>query len=258
MTGDPARVVVAGDWDGNQRWAARVINYAADHRAGFVVQCGDFGYRGNRGWTDVYLSHLDSVLARRGIELYWIDGNHENHPLLAQIPIDPETGRRPITDYISHLPRCYGWCWHGQTWLALGGAHSVDRRWGQQGRDWWPEEELSAQDAARAIQGGPADVIVAHDCPAGVAIPGLDRPSSWPAEDLAASEEHRHRIQSVVDATHPHTLFHGHFHRRYNGEYLSPDGNRTHIIGLAEDAAASLNANCVLIDLPIPAEREEN
>lgn len=161
--------MVAGDWDANQRWAARVINHAADHGAGFVVQCGDFGYHENRGWTDVYLSHLDSVLARRGIELYWVDGNHENHPLLVQIPIDPETGRRPITDYISHLPRGYRWCWHGQTWLALGGAHSVDRRWGRQGRDWWPEEELSTEDTARAIQGGPADVIVAHDCPAGVA-----------------------------------------------------------------------------------------
>nr|WP_142277563.1 hypothetical protein [Mycobacterium timonense] len=134
----------------------------------------------------------------------------------------------------------------------------MDRRWGRQGRDWWPEEELSAQDTARAIRGGPVDVIVAHDCPAGVAIPGLDRPSSWPAEDLAASEEHRRRLQSVVDATRPHALFHGHFHRRYNSEYISPDGTRTRIVGLAEDGTVSLNANCVLLDLPMRSESEEN
>ena len=82
---------------------------------------------------------------------------------------------------------------------------------------WWREETVTEADLNRAVAGGPADVLVAHDCPAGVEIPGLAETAHlWPAEELVAAEAHRRRLRSVVDLVRPSTVWHGHFHRRYS------------------------------------------
>jgi hypothetical protein len=67
------------------------------------------------------------------------------------------------------------------------------------------------------VAGGPADVLVSHDCPSGVDIPGLSASASlWPAEELVAAEAHRARLRTVVDAVRPRAVWHGHFHQRYS------------------------------------------
>lgn len=58
------------------------------------------------------------------------------------------------------------------SWLALG-AISVARRWRTPGRSWWAEERISRNDADAAIAGGPVNVMVSHDAPNGVTIPGI-------------------------------------------------------------------------------------
>jgi hypothetical protein len=101
-------------------------------------------------------------------------------------------------------------------WLALGGAHSVDRPWREPGVSWWREETVTDADVDRAVTGGPADVLICHDCPAGVPIPGLEESAHlWPAEELVAANAHRARVRTVVDAVRPRAIWHGHFHRRY-------------------------------------------
>jgi hypothetical protein len=82
---------------------------------------------------------------------------------------------------------------------------------------WWREETVTEAEINRAVAGGPTDVMVAHDCPAGVEIPGLaETAHMWPAEEIVAAEAHRRRLRSVVDLVRPSTVWHGHFHRRYS------------------------------------------
>jgi hypothetical protein len=75
---------------------------------------------------------------------------------------------------------------------------------------------ITNDDIKRCIDGGPADVLVSHDCPTGVPIPGLERGKLiFPADALAQAEEHRTRLREVVDAVQPRAVWHGHYHVPY-------------------------------------------
>ena len=183
-------IAFAGDWHMNARWVPTAVRHAAEQGADVIVHLGDFGYT----FRAEFLQSLQRALDEAGLVLLFIDGNHENFAALLSLPVGAN-GLRRLTDRIWHLPRGFRWTWGGVRFLALGGAHSVDQPWRRLGTSWWPEEVLSEQDVAAAVAGGPADVLVSHDCPAGVAIPGwaptptCGRPSSWcwPASTVSAS-----------------------------------------------------------------------
>jgi hypothetical protein len=114
-------------------------------------------------------------------------------------------------------PRGTRWTWHGLTWLALGGATSLDRVGRTEGVSWWPEEALTIADADRAVAGGPVDVMVTHDAPAGVTVPGAGS-YLWREETMNASYLNRELLREVVDVVGPTHLFHGHFHTAYTAD----------------------------------------
>ena len=239
----PARVAFAGDWHANTRWGIAAIQHAADRGAEVIIQLGDFGYE----FRAAFLDGLERALTRTGLCLLFVDGNHEAFPTLLRYPVR-DNGLRQLTDRVWHLPRGFRWIWGGVRWLALGGAHSVDRPWREPGVSWWPEETLTDADLARASAGGPADVMVSHDCPAGVSIPGLaDSAHLWPAEELMASDDHRARMRTVVDAAQPTAIWHGHFHRRYTTSAELGYGPVT-VHGLDCDGSA-MEANIAILPL---------
>lgn len=238
----PDRIVLAGDWDANIHRACSVVQYAGLRAISTVVQLGDFGYGTPGGWSTRFLDAVEAACAQHCVTVLFIDGNHEYFPGLNALPIDPDTGLREIRPHIHHLPRGLRWTWHDTTWMALGGAHSVDRFARKEGVSWWPEEHLTAADVARAIDPGPVDVIISHDAPAGVLIPGLTS-TGFPAAEIAAADRHRDLVAAVVDATSPALVFHGHYHTRYSGLR-----GTTTIIGLADDSAP-LNENSLVLNL---------
>lgn len=218
---DPGLVAVAGDWHGNLAWALKAVKAAHDAGAAVVLQLGDFGYWRPDPSTRKYLFRLERQLSALDVQLLWVDGNHEDHARLSALPLAAD-GTRPISDHIAHLPRGHRWTWDdaggiASTWLALGGAVSLDRQWRRAGKTWWPEETINEDDAATAVAGGPADVLVSHDSPAGVAIPDM-RAGLWPAEAVADADRHRARLRRVVDEVCPRQLWHGHYHVRYDGD----------------------------------------
>jgi hypothetical protein len=209
--------MVVGDWHGNTQWALNVIKQAVDNlteeKFKIILSLGDFGL-----WPggDSYTTALSQALDDRDMIFWFVDGNHEDHDQLhelhAQQPgpvaIDPH-GR------IWHLPRGWRWNWHDRTWLALGGAVSLDRAVRIGGRSWWPEEEITEQQATDVIARGPADVMVTHDCPSGVVHTFSPPPSFWDLRDRARSDRHQEQLQGVVSAVQPGWLMHGHLHRAY-------------------------------------------
>ncbi len=219
LTTGPRRIVVAGDWHGDEEWAISVIRrvprlLAAESQR-IVLHLGDFGI-----WPDLhgkaYLDRVSGALAEAEAELWFVDGNHEDFAQLGKLDENPgPDGRVMVAPRIMHLPRGYRWNWHGLTWLACGGAVSLDRAVRTEGVDWWPEEEITTGQEAAISRGGHADVMVCHDCPSGVAHTFAHPPPEWAAEDLARNDAHRRRLQRIVDAVMPSYLMHGHLHRAY-------------------------------------------
>jgi hypothetical protein len=154
-----------------------------------------------------------------------VDGNHEDHDRIAEW-LDA-TDNQPWFDKrypnITHLPRGYRWQWWGKTWLAMGGAHSVDRLHRTPGKSWWEGEHITEDQITKAITGGPVDVMITHDCPFGINIPGIHtdekldaEKSFWPLSEIALANDHRKKLARVVDAVRPSLLVHGHYHVRYS------------------------------------------
>lgn len=233
---EPKKVMVAGDWHGNPYWAEQTIKYAKRNGADAIVHVGDYGFWTPSDRTYAYLLGSNQLLEELEMFLFWARGNHEWQPGLEEANAPGAT--KPVVfgefDRILFLPDGFRWNWWGMTWMALGGAHSVDRTWRTEGRDWWPNEVLNAEQVEYASRPGGVDVIVAHDAPRGHVIPGIGSGSQFPPEDLLAAETHRGLIRDVVDATRPSLFFHGHYHVNYRAK-LEREGGTTEIFGLDRD-----------------------
>jgi hypothetical protein len=239
---EPRRIGVAGDWHGNTAWAVRAVRRMAAllprDEPRIIVQLGDFGIWPGPEGRD-YLDRLDAGLTAAGAQLWFVDGNHEDFAQLARLRPGPD-GREPVTGRIWHLPRGHRWSWGGREWLALGGAVSLDRAGRTEGLDWWPEEEITRAQAAEVIAGGPADVMVTHDCPAGVEHAFDPPPSWWSPADLRRNDAHRELLRETVLAVRPDWLMHGHLHIGYHRR-VDLGAGPIEITGLDRDGAEAMN-----------------
>lgn len=241
----PKRVMTVGDWHGNLAWAQKVIAWAATEQGTeAIVHAGDFGYWVNSPATDRYLKGVSDTCIAAGVPLAFIDGNHEDHSRLAEHNI---IGGEAVELYphVWFLPRGYRWEWNDFTWMALGGAHSVDRQARTPLLNWWPEEHLTPEQVEYASRPGGVDVVVAHDCPEGVAIPGLT--SGWPYTELVAAQQHRMLVRDVFDAVEPMMWIHGHYHVSYAAGL-----HGSMVRGLADDKCGSMNEH----SMPVVDEGE--
>jgi len=223
---DTRRIVVAGDWHGNAEWAVHVIGMAADalddtspFASRIILHLGDFGIWPGDGGRK-YLRQVSEALKAADTTLWFVDGNHEDFPQIHErVEFNRgwsiSLGETEIAAGIYWQPRGSRWLWHGREWLALGGGVSLDRAIRTEGETWWPEEEITGEQEREAIEGGHADVMVTHDCPAKVTHTFPPPPSFWDVRDLARADAHRERLQRVVDAVQPAHLMHGHLHRSY-------------------------------------------
>jgi len=223
---EPDRIVVAGDWHGRTTQAVAAIRTAAgllaDQSYPVIVHCGDFGiWPGAVGLA--YLSAVSRELARtRGVLLFG-DGNHEDFTRLDALAADADEGGWPLPEPVPvtgnrrvlWLRRGARWRWHGREWLALGGGVSLDKARRTEGRDWWPQEAITPRQEEAVSAAGPADVMVTHDCPAGVVHAFPPPPAWWDLADIARSDPHRERLQRIVDTVRPSYLMHGHLHIGY-------------------------------------------
>lgn len=116
-----------------------------------VIVAGDFGFvwdgsNAERYWLDWFESKPWTTC--------FVDGNHENHRMLAELPVREWNG--------------------GLTVLAMGGATSNDRQYRREGRSWWPEEMPSEEEIEHCRSsldrvGWKVDHVVTHEAPAALA-----------------------------------------------------------------------------------------
>lgn len=237
------RILVAGDTHGNlQHWKNELLPAAATLDCPVILQLGDFGYWEHQKSGRYYLDWLNERCLARDVWVLWIDGNHENHTMLRSQYVDDYSEFACIRDRIWYAPRGMRWTWHGQRFLALGGAYSIDKNWRRPGTSWWPEEELDEEEITRASAGGKCDILVSHDVPYGIDLQlhfAIFR-ATYLKHDPSC-ERHRQRVRRVVDATHPRHLLHGHYHVPYNDVLTLDDGWSIKVTSLGCDEMGPLS-----------------
>lgn len=223
-----SRALVVGDMHGNLfAWERTILPAFKQSHADVILQVGDFGY----GWDDYYLPRLDELLDEAGVEVLWLDGNHENFDRLEAIGAFPnQTEPQATSRHTTYLPRGFVWTWHGVRCMALGGAYSVDKDYRTPHRSWWPQEELTDEDVGRACAQGIVQVMFTHDAPFGVQVPGLPGPAEEDRfRELCAPN--RTKVRDVQERMMPKTLFAGHMHVPYEQRGL----RNSWVVGLSHE-----------------------
>lgn len=222
------RVAVCGDWHGNVGWArtvARVLPYMAPDVT-TLFHLGD--------WS-MPPGEVDEVFAETDIERIFVTlGNHEPWDQISPL-LDEHPGHAVRVSKLTWLlPRPARLNVGGRRVLSLGGAASVDRQSRIEGQTWFPEEAITDENVIAATAGGPADLMLTHEGPAGTPVRPVreilrTNPHRFPKAALEASAASRARVSEVWDAVRPELLTHGHMHVAAGGK--TDDGRRVASLG---------------------------
>lgn len=211
------KILLAGDTHADLFWWDHLIAAAEANDCKTIMQLGDFGYLEPGLLYREYLDELSVMLMEADIDVVFLDGNHENHPLLwRKYKPDPD-GFCTVRDRLRYAPRGHSWMWDGVKCLAVGGAFSIDRADRTKGKSWWPEELTTEDDVVRSCSHGFVDVLFSHDAPMGANIPHI-------IPDIPQANENREKIREIVYTTLPAIVAHGHYHRRYTDVFDIPLG----------------------------------
>lgn len=217
----PQRILLAGDWHRHvgARHAIKVVQFAKENDIDTIVQLGDFGYRFGKNGDDGYRFEkpLQIALAANNVNLVWIDGNHDNHRLLHDLPrLANGFVKTGSSGRIFYAPRGHRWTWRDRTFGALGGAWSVNWRHLTEGVDLFSLLEETSDEDLASLGAGPLDYLLCHDVPKRVAM------KSILGEVL--TENTRKILQQAVDTTKPLRVFSGHWHQRKDYRIPRKDG----------------------------------
>lgn len=247
------KTVVAGDWHGNTVATRRAMHFAQKFGASEVFQVGDFGF----GWRqvasgDAMIDACSRAASAYEVDLFWLDGNHENFDKLEEIGAFGAQEPVELAPRVFYVPRGCVIERDGKRALVIGGAYSVDKKYRTPHKSWWPQEEITHADLERCYEAGEVDVVFSHDAPHPAFVAALTLAADgdlaeadhlvW-KNDLAfpGAAPNRMALQSVLESANPRLWVHGHYHTQY--EALLANG--TFVYGLdMETEAGSL----VLLD----------
>lgn len=132
----------------------------------YLVVCGDMGIVWDGGKSDQW---WQKWFEDKPFTTLFVDGNHENHPMLAQYPVEEWKGGKVhrVQPHVLHLIRGQVFNIDGTTLFAMGGASSHDKEYRVEGISWWPEELPSDAEYEEAIENLEAndwqvDLVVSH------------------------------------------------------------------------------------------------
>ncbi|WP_422390219.1 metallophosphoesterase family protein [Arthrobacter sp. N1] len=238
-----APLAVFGDWHGHLGWGLGAIDAAERAGVRTLLHVGDFGLDFPGPQRGRYESKLGQRLAGRNMRVIVSPGNHDNWSTIEKLPVD-EDGTAKFTEQILVLPRGGRTTVDGLVIGGLGGAYSVDQHRRKAGKDWWPTEEPTWQEAERLVAGGAVDVLLTHDVPA--SVPMRSELDLLPHIAERAGETRR-LLDSVIDRLQPPMVLCGHWHQRRQHRLERADGTKTQVHVLGKEL--NREGNAVLLKL---------
>lgn len=248
MTIEEQRVAFAGDWHGDHGFARMALRglsrLAPDVKT--IFHAGD--------WS-MDLGKSDQTCRAFGIERVLVcPGNHDDWGTLTPL-LDANPGEAiRVSESTWIMPRPFRLTVGGRILLALSGATSVDRYWRRPG-EWSPDETITDGDVAKAIAGGPADLMLTHESTANTPVRAVQNilrtnPLAFPQQSLVESAASRVRVRQVWDAVNPRLLFSGHMHAP--GAGTTEDGRRVISLGCngQQGNLAILNLQDLTVEVP--------
>ncbi len=236
-----SKILIAGDFHGNHKWAKRVIDLAYEKNISKIMQVGDFGiWPGKEG--DEYLYILDRYLTKHNIRLYFLPGNHEDWN---QLDLWQKEGPKTLEGFTSILNNIYytgkinNWIWENKKFAVVGGATSIDRKWRKLNESWWPQEALTNKEVIQARDIGKSDYLFTHDT-------SLQHPFEFLSYNIE-SEIHRGYMSEIGSAIRSDLWFHGHYHE-YDEYKFSYGLGYSKVYSLDCDGT-SLSRNTVILDI---------
>jgi len=187
------RILIVADVHADATFLKKVIKTARDHICDAIFQLGDFGY-----WPT---HNANFPKASPYMPIYFIDGNHEEHPKLNQNEEYTE-----IVPNVYHISRGTYLKIGNMDCVAIGGAFSIDRPHRIEGHSWYHEEEISNYDVDKCLihkEFVPMDIIFSHDCPFSVNVVSNNHLLAIPT---------RERLDIIKDKLDPRYWFFGHYH----------------------------------------------
>jgi predicted phosphodiesterase len=238
------RVLFVGDSHRNSAFMAKAFEVAHVNHCEKIIQLGDFGF----GWEWLKLTDslaickfsaaVSLLVEKTGIEVLFLDGNHENFDALLSIALQPD-GRREVAPGVFHLPRGHRFEIDGCSFLVCGGAVSVDKLARQEGVSWWSQEAITDEDVVRCGDAS-VNVLLTHDAPWQTTKGDHIHRSGYGMSADIETYLNRLRIGRIVEATSPSLVVHGHLHRRYYQERSTRYPQE--IVGLGADKGELRNA----------------
>ena len=135
----------------------------------YLIVCGDFGLVWDGSRTE---KHWLKWLSDRKFTTLFVDGNHENFPMLRSYPASEKFGGvvREITPSVFHLERGQVLQIDGRSFFVMGGARSHDQVYRKEGVSWWPDEIPTQEEMERGIAALDAvdwkvDYVLTHCAP---------------------------------------------------------------------------------------------
>ena len=134
---------ITGDTHGTTDWEKLNTSNFPEQKAmnpslDYLIILGDFG----GVWGDEEDAYVQRIYNQRTFTTLFIDGNHENHDLLDQYPVEEWHGGKvhKICDRVIHLMRGQVFKLQGFTIFTMGGAESTDKKYRKEGESWWARE----------------------------------------------------------------------------------------------------------------------
>ena len=217
------KIIITGDIHGDWKYLNTLLNKKKPNK---IIICGDFGY-----WPHM---HKSKKFHKKGeswdqygiknpvTEVFWLDGNHENHEEIAimvakygyHLPIkinDFEEANNFKYKPVYYLPRCSSLNLNNYRCLFIGGALSIDKDLRIEGVSWWRNEVISYSDYLNFPTGN-YDIIFSHTIPTSIRLK-LNIP-------IWNSGKMKDQSCDILDAAllryKPKRWYFGHFHKEFN------------------------------------------
>lgn len=209
------KIAFLGDLHGNTNNAYKLIDYIMKHdNPDLLIQVGDMGVMGEL--FEKYLNKLNKKLESYNIELWFIDGNHENFNWLLNKVKNPH-GLNTITSKIKYIPRGTMLTLGSKNFYFCGGAFSIDKFMRTIYKSWWPQETLSKEETEELINyynenysNYKIDYFISHDTPLFEYY--QDDSIFMNQADFYEDYFHKMNLSKLYELTNAPKIIHGHYH----------------------------------------------